>query len=119
MVHAVLAGITKLLMLAIWLTKLYLVNLSPLRRAFSFCNTIVKHSSLNLGVLIDTRGGNRYQGCLLILTSGLPSKLGLTMFHHVPTLFHLVFPLFFRKSLIYLVCSYVPPRKRGDTEGKF
>ena len=73
MEHVVLAGITQLQMLATTLTKLNLVNLvklSPIHsRAFSIYNTRVKHSSLNLRGLIDTRGGNRYQGSSLILTS--------------------------------------------------
>ena len=81
MVHAVHAGITQSQMLATTLTKLNLVNLvklSPIHsRAFSIYNTRVKHSSLNLGGLIDTRGGNRYQGSSLILTSPNQVKLGL------------------------------------------
>lgn len=76
MVHAVLVGITPLPMLVTVPTKLNLVNLvrsSPLRRAFSFCNTLVKHSGFNLGGITRHGGGNRYQSSLLILTSGLPS----------------------------------------------
>jgi hypothetical protein len=80
-VHVVLAGITLSQMCHTTLTKLNLVNLvklSPIHsRAFSIYNTRVKDSSLNLGVLIDTRGGNRYQGSLLILTSPNQVKLGL------------------------------------------
>ena len=84
MVHAVLAGITLSQMCHTTLTKLNLVNLvrlSPIHsRAFSFYNTLVKDSSLNLGGLIDTRGGNRYQGSLLIweFPSHHQVKLGFT-----------------------------------------
>ena len=81
MVHAVHVGITQLQMCHTTLTKLNLVNLvklSPIHsRAFSIYNTRVKHSSLNLRGLIDTRGGNRYQGSSLILTSPNQVKLGL------------------------------------------
>ena len=94
------------------------VRLSPIQsRAFSFCNTQVNHSSLILGGFDRDAGGNRYQSQLLIreFPSQTQVKLGL---NHVPTLFHFVFHLFLGKSLIYLVCSHVPPRKIGDRQGK-
>ena len=101
MEHAVLAGITQSQMFHTTHTKLDLVKLSPIHsRAFSIYNTRVKDSSLNLGALIDTRGGNRYQSSLLIWE--FPS------FNHVLTLFtmfHFVFSVYFRKSLINKVCS--------------
>jgi len=89
-------------MLATTLTKLNLVKLSPIHsRAFSIYNTRVKHSSLNLGGFDQGGGGNRYHDSSLILT--LPTKLTrvLTLF----TMFHFMFSVYFRKSLINKVCS--------------
>ena len=106
MVHAVHVGITLSLMLVTRLIKLNLVKQSPiLSRAFSIYNTRVKHSSLNLGGFDQGGGGNRYQGSSLILTSLDQVLLG---FNHVLTLFtmfHFMFSVFFRKSLINKVCS--------------
>jgi hypothetical protein len=102
-------------------TKLNLVNLvklSPIHsRAFSIYNTRVKDSSLNLGVLIDTRGGNRYQSSSLIweFPSHHQVKLGLTRFKrgccHVATRLPQMLPLFLGKSLIYKVCCHVATQK--------
>jgi hypothetical protein len=77
-VIAVLAGIIQLQMFRTLPTKLSLVNLvrsSPLRRAFSFCNNLVIYSSINLGVLIDTRGGN-WSLCILLILPSQPSHDG-------------------------------------------
>ena len=49
MVHAVHAGITKLLMLATKLTKLYMVNTSRLMPAFSFLIVDYSTQHYNLG----------------------------------------------------------------------
>lgn len=73
MVHAVLAGITRLLMFHTLLTRLNLVLPSPLRRAF--CFSIVDYFTQVLffrGIDIDG-GGNRYQGFLLSFNFVLPS----------------------------------------------
>jgi hypothetical protein len=100
--HAVLAGITQSQMFHTTHTKLDLVKLSPIHsRAFSIYNTRVKDSTLKLGGFDQDGGGNRYHDSSLILT--LPTKLArvLTLF----TMFHFVFSVYFRKSLINKVCS--------------
>lgn len=66
MVHAVHAGITKLLMSHTLLTKFNLVNLSPLRRAFLFLVVDYFTQVLILGGFNLDGGGNRYQSQLLI-----------------------------------------------------
>ena len=117
MVHAVHAGIIQSPMLATTLTKLNLVTSNPLRRVFSFLVVDSFTQVFNLGGIRRDAGGNRYQSQLLIreFPSHDQVKLGL---NHVPALFHFVFHLFLGKSLIYLVCSHVPPRKIGDRQGK-
>ena len=101
MVHAVHAGITQSQMLATTRTKLNLVKLSPIHsRAFSIYNTRVKDSTLKLGGFDQDGGGNRYHDSSLIWE--FPS------YNHVLTLFtmfHFVFSVYFRKSLINKVCS--------------
>ena len=73
MVHAVHAGITQLLMLATWLTKLYVVDYSPLRRAFCFSMVDYFTQLLFLGGSDCDGGGNRYQGFLLSFNFDLRS----------------------------------------------
>ena len=71
MVHAVHAGITKLLMLATWLTRLNVVNTSRHKPAFSFLIVDYSTQHYNLGGITRHGGGNRYQSLLLIFDFGL------------------------------------------------
>ena len=105
MVHAVHVGITLSLMLVTRLIKLNLVNPNPLRRVFSFLVVDCFTQVLKLGGFDQGGGGNRYHDSSLILT--LPDQV-LLGFNHVLTLFamfHFMFSVFFRKSLINKVCS--------------
>ena len=69
MVHAVLAGITRLQMLAINLTKLYVVDRALLGGLFVFIWLSNLVNYLNLGGFDLDGGGNRYQSRLFILFS--------------------------------------------------
>jgi len=88
-------------MLATTRTKLNLVRPSPRERAFVFLLVDCFTQVLKLGGFDQDGGGDRYQDSSLILT--LPTKLTrvLTLF----TMFHFMFSVYFRKSLINKVCS--------------
>jgi hypothetical protein len=89
-VHAGLAGIIQSLMFLTTFTKLNQVNLALYGGLFSFCNTRVNYSSLNLGGFDRDGGGNRYQSRLFILflrgNSLGQTELNLvfSVFDHVP-----------------------------------